>query len=361
MRRFDGKSLFVKAGSMNTPCRPTLVRIACVVLGMSPVASRAWYEPGHRIINQLAINSLPADFPSWVRDPKVAERIVFLSQEPDRWRRTHESLLQHENAPDHVVDFDQIAWAGIDVAALTPFRYEFVAEFLAGRVAHADRFPAYDPAKDPNHSLGLPGFLPWAMAEYYAKLQVQFSYLKTYERYGTADEIADARANVIYVMGVMGHFVGDGSQPLHTTVHNRGWVGPNPNNYATNDIHALIDGGFIAKAGITVGELTPMVVPARPLDMNPRQDGRDPVFVDIVDYLLGTRRTVEPMYRLLKENKLVDGGPGSREGREFIDKRLLAAGEMLGSLWLTAWQQAAPDTLLQSTLIQRGAGESAGR
>ncbi len=343
---------------MKTPCRPPLVRLACLFLGMAPLVSRAWYEPGHRIINQLAIDSLPADFPSWVREPAVQDRIVFLSQEPDRWRRTHELLLQHYNPPDHVVDLDQIAWAGIDVSSLTPYRYEFVAEFLKGRASHPDRFSAVDPAKDPTHSLGLPGFLPWAIAEYYAKLQTQFSYLKTYERFGTPDEIANARANVVYVMGVMGHFVGDGSQPLHTTVHNRGWVGPNPNGYATNDIHALIDGGFIAKAGITLEELAPRVVPAPPLDLAPRPDGRDPAFVDVVDYLVATRSTVEPMYRLLKEQKLVDGGPGSREGRAFISDRLLAAGEMLGSLWLTAWQQAAPDAYLQATLIQRAAARS---
>ncbi len=341
---------------MHMPRRARLVSVVCLLLGMAPVASRAWYEPGHRIINRLAIDSLPADFPPWVREPAVAERIVFLSQEPDRWRRTRELLLQHDNAPDHVVDLDQIAWAGIDVSALTPFRYEFAAEFLKGRAAHADRFPASGPAGDPEHLLGLPGFLPWAIAEYYAKLQVQFSYLKAYERYGTAAEIADARANVVYVMGVMGHFVGDGSQPLHTTVHNRGWTGPNPNNYATNDIHAVIDGAFIAKAGITVDELAPKIVPARPLDMAPRPDGRDPAFVGIVDFLLATRKTVEPMYQLLKDHRLVDGGPGSREGRDFIDSRLIAAGEMLGSLWLTAWQQAAPDTYLQSTLVQRRAG-----
>jgi hypothetical protein len=358
--RFDGLFQMTETRPMPAPRRLALVRIACLVLGMAPLASLGWYEPGHRIINQLAIHSLPAGFPSWVREPAVEERIVFLSQEPDRWRRTREQLLQHENAPDHGIDFDSIEWAGIDLSTITPFRYEFVAEFLKGRAAHAGRFPAIDPAKDPQHSLGLPGFLPWAIAEYYAKLQTQFSYLKTYERYGTPEEIADARANVVYVMGVMGHFVGDGSQPLHTSVHNRGWVGPNPANYATNDIHAWIDGGFIAKAGITVRELAPGVVPARPLDLAPRADGRDPVFVDVVDYLLATRSTVEPMYRLLKENKLVDGGPGSSEGRAFIDGRLLAAGEMLGSLWLTAWQQAAPDAVLQSTLIQRQAAQSRG-
>jgi hypothetical protein len=318
-----------------------------------PGVLRAWYEPGHRIINQLALDSLPPEFPAWVREPATTERIVFLSQEPDRWRRSRELLLQHYNAPDHSIDLEQITAAGIDLSTLTPFRYQFVAEFALGRAAHPERFPAIDPAKDRDHTLEWPGFLPWAIAEYYAKLQSQFSYLKTYERYGTPDEIANARANVVYVMGVMGHFVGDGSQPLHTTVNKSGWVGPNPDHYTTKDFHALVDGGFIAKAGITVGELAPQVVAARSLDLAPRPDGRDPAFVDVVDYLQATRRTVEPLYRLLQDHKL--DAPDSPEGRAFFSERLLAAGEMLGSLWLTAWQQAAPDPYLRATLIQRQA------
>jgi hypothetical protein len=144
-------------------------------------------------------------------------------------------------------------------------------------------------------------------------------------------------------------------KPLHVTVHRSGWVGPNPRGYPTNDFHALIDGGFIAQAGITLSELEPQVVPARPLDLTPRPDGRDPAFVAAVDYLRETGRTVEPMFRLVQEHKLVDGGPGSREGRAFIDGRLLAGGEMLGALWLTAWQQAAPDVALRSALLQRAA------
>ena len=340
---------------MRNPLGRGLVRVLPLLLALTPGVLRAWYEPGHRIINQLALDSLPPEFPAWVREPATAERIVFLSQEPDRWRRTREALLQHANAPDHTIDLEQLTAAGIDLDTLTPFRYQFVAEFAAGRAAHPERFPAVDPAKDPNHVQAWPGFLPWAIAEYYAKLQSQFSYLKTYERYGTPDEIANARANVVYVMGVMGHFVGDGSQPLHTTIHKSGWVGPNPNHYATTDFHALVDGGFIARAGITLAELAPRVVPAAPLNLATRPDGRDPAFVDVLDYLRATQRTVEPLYRLLQAHQLDPAGPPSPAGRAFFDERLLAAGEMLGSLWLTAWQQAAPDTYLQATLLQRQA------
>jgi hypothetical protein len=77
--------------------------------------------------------------------------------------------------------------------------------------------------------------------------------------------------------------------------------------------------------------------------------------VAVVEYLQETWRTVEPMLRLVQEHKLEDGGPGSREGRRFIEDRLLAGGEMLGALWLTAWRQAAPDSALRAVLLQRRA------
>ena len=76
--------------------------------------------------------------------------------------------------------------------------------------------------------------------------------MKTFQKYGgTPVEIANAQADIVYVMGVMGHFVGDGSQPLHTTMHFNGWVGDNPNGLhdASQKFHAWIDGGYFRKTG----------------------------------------------------------------------------------------------------------------
>jgi hypothetical protein len=334
----------------------------------APSAALAWNYPGHRIVNQVALASLPGDFPAWARTPENAERIAFLGGEPDRWRDTHAELLQHYNGLDHYIDLERIADAGLDVATLTEFRYDFVAQFAAGRAAHLDRFPSPDPEKDrasghpanADHSREWPGFLPWAIAEYYAKVQIAFSYLKAFEQAGTPDEIANARADIIYMMGVMGHYVGDGAQPLHTTIHHHGWVGPNPEGYSTQfGFHSWIDGGFIAKAGITETEVFQKVVSARTIDVAPRPDGRDPVFVAVVDYLVETGKRVEPLYRLEKERKLEGPGPESAEGRAFIDAQLLRGGEMLGSLWLTAWRQAPPDAYLRADLLKRNQKQAA--
>jgi hypothetical protein len=334
----------------------------------APGAVRAWNYPGHRLVNQVALASLPGDFPAWIHTPENAERIAFLAGEPDRWRNTHVELLQHYNGLDHYIDLEEIGYAGMDVATLPQFRYDFAVQFAAGRAAHLDLFPKPDPEKDraaghpgnEDHSLEWSGFLPWAIAEYYAKIQSAFSYLKAFEQAGTPAEIANARANLIYMMGVMGHYVGDGAQPLHATVHHHGWVGPNPEGFSTKyGFHSWIDGGFIAKAGITEAELLPRATPAETIDVAPRPDGRDPVFVSVVDYLVGTGKLVAPLYRLEKERKLEGPGPDSAEGRAFIDAQLLRGGEMLGSLWLTAWRHSPPDTYLRSDLLRRSAKKPA--
>jgi hypothetical protein len=331
--------------------------LVCVALASTPVLLRAWDYPAHRIINELALQSLPPDFPPFVRRPENAERIAFLAGEPDRWRNSPDLPLQHGNGLDHYIDLEQLADAGLDLRAVSPFRYEFAAQFASGRAAHPDRFPPIDSSKNPDRRLEWPGFLPWAITENYAKLKSAFSYLREFERAGTPEEVANAKANVVYVMGILGHFVGDGSQPLHTTVHHHGWVGPNPNGYSTRtSIHAWIDGGFIAKSGISFGEVEPGLEPAAPLDLTPRPDGRDPLFAAVLEYLVLQNRQVEPLYKLEKEGRFrADGGPGSLDGRTFIDAQLLEGARMLGSIWLTAWRQAGPDIYLRSQLAKRKA------
>ena len=350
---------------LSAASRLLLIPAACLA---APCALRAWNYPGHRIVNQVALASLPGDFPAWVHTPENAERIAFLAGEPDRWRNTHAELLEHYNGLDHYFDLEEVAYAGLDAATLPHFRYDFVVQFAAGRAAHLSLFPRRDPEKDraaghpanADHSLEWPGFLPWATAEYYAKVQSAFSYLKAFEQAGTPEEIANARADIVYMMGVMGHYVGDGAQPLHTTIHHHGWVGPNPQGYSTQyGFHSWIDGGFIAKAGITETELLPRIVPAETINVAPRPVGRDPVFVAVVDYLVGSGKLVEPLYRLEKERKLEGPGPDSAEGRAFIDAQLLRGGQMLGSLWLTAWRHAAPDVYLRADLLKRSGKQPA--
>ena len=179
---------------------------------------------------------------------------------------------------------------------------------------------------------------------------------------GTPEEVANAQANILYVMGVMGHYVGDCAQPLHTTNHYNGWVGDNPKGYTKwSGIHSWIDGGFVAKAGITFAGLALRVKSASAISVAAREDGRDPMFVAVMDYLLAQHQLVEPLYQLEKAGKLSHGRDEAivPEGRAFIEGQLLQGGQMLGAIWLAAWKNAVPDTYLRTQLVKRQGGADA--
>ncbi len=321
-----------------------------------PVAY-GWDYEGHRIVNQLGLAALPPDFPSFVREPANAERIAFLAGGPDRWRNV-DPWLQQVGASwtDHFLDIEQLGYAGIDPRTVSSFRLDFALAFAAGRTLHADRFPAIDPAKNVAHTREWPGFAPWAVTEWFEKLRSAFSYLKAFEEVGgTPEEIANAKADAVYVMGVMGHYVGDCAQPLHTTIHHNGWVGPNPNGYTTwPGFHTWIDSGFIAKAHITLQDLAPRVTVAEPFVFAPREDGRDPFFPVAMDYVIAQNELVEPLYKLEKAGLMGNGEhPVTPEARAFIEGQLLKGGQMLARTWVTAWRSAPVDAFLRSQLVKR--------
>jgi hypothetical protein len=319
-------------------------------------AVHAWDYEGHRMVNQVALASLPKEYPQFVYEVAAAERVAFLSGEPDRWRNVPDLPLKHAGNLEHFCDLEYVTDAGLDWATVPSFRYEFVVQYAAARKANEKNFQPLNPAQNTDRTREWPGFAPWAITEHFGRLRAAFSYLKVFEELGTPDEIKNAQANIVYLMGVMGHFVGDCSQPLHTTKHYNGWVGANPKGYTTwNRLHSWIDGGIIARTGLRYPRLAPRVTPAQPISLAARTDGRDPMFVAVVEYLMAQNRQVEPLYQLELAGKLGQGENGvvADETRDFIEARLLEGGQMLGAIWLTAFRSAVPDTFLRGMLIRR--------
>jgi hypothetical protein len=323
--------------------------ILLLILGLGSSECRAWDYEGHRLVNQLALASLPTNFPAFVLTSAGRERVAFLAGEPDRWRNTPD--LGHFNGPDHYIDLDELEPFGLDMHSLTHFRYDFTAQLALARAAHPDRFPPIDPDANFDHTRQLVGFLPWAIAENYDKLKSGFSYLKTFAEDGTPEEIANAQQNILYIMGVMGHYVGDASQPLHTTKHHHGWVGENPNQYKTDKgFHSWIDGGYFHKiGGVTAEELRPRIQAAQSISNGKVSDP----FPQVLAYIIDQHKLVEPLYKLDKEGKLSGEGEVGHEGKAFLTAQIVIGGQELGNLWFTAWQQAAPDTFLKSSLAKR--------
>lgn len=119
----------------------TLVAIAPFIFCST---TYAWDYEGHRWVNQIALASLPTNFPAFVRDAKAQERIAFLAGEPDRWRNqtssqnpTGELPLKHFNAPDHYIDIDDLP--GWKPQELSHFRYQFTAQLALERKEHPEK------------------------------------------------------------------------------------------------------------------------------------------------------------------------------------------------------------------------------
>lgn len=332
--------------------------VVAALLGAFTLNAAAWDYEGHHAVNEIALATLPPNFPAFVLTPETRDRIAFLAGEADRWRN-ETSLkngtglaLGHASGPDHYIDLEDIKLYDLTPATLPPLRYDFAADIARARAAHPERFPAIDPAKDSDHTRELSGFLPWAITENYEKLQSDFATLAALEKFGgTPTEIENAKQDVVYVMGVMGHFVGDASQPLHTTMYHHGWTtNDNPNHYTTSPgFHAWIDGGFFRKTGgIDAQKLSALIHPAEKI---PAADDPNGIFHTAVNFIVAANQLVEPLYKLDKAGKLSGNGDGSA----FLEAQLVKSGQLLGDLWLTAWLTAPEDTFLERELQQRTA------
>jgi hypothetical protein len=344
---------------MSKLLRHSLVFAAVFVLNGT---SRAWDYEGHRLVNQLALAALPAEFPAFVKSPQAQERIAFLAGEPDRWRNVPDYSLRHFNGPDHYIDLEELADYGLDASSLPKFRYQFAGLLANARAKNPGNFTPIDPAQNEDHTRELVGFLPWTLTEFYGKLKSSFSYLKAFEQEGTPDEIANAQQDIIYIMGVMGHFAGDATQPLHTTKHFNGWVGDNPKHYATNrTFHSWIDGGYMRRmGGLTVADLQSQLRPAHSLtSVNPATK-QDEMFSVILKFLVEENKLVEPLYQLNKDGSLSDNGEPGSKGRTFMSAQIAKGGMLLADIWFTAWQNAPADAFLKGRLLERKTGSRRG-
>lgn len=323
----------------------------CLVAGGWDLS--AWNYTGHRAVNLLALESLPADFPRFVHAAANRERIGFLAGEADRWRNTPDLPLRHVNGPDHFFDLEDLKPLGIDPERLTPFRYIYVEQVTRARDRDPKQFPPIPVEKNRDRTRQFVGFLPWTILEQYGKLKSAFSYLRAYEEAGTPEEVRQAQANVVYLMGLMGHFCADAAQPLHTTKHYNGWVGENPRGYTTKrSFHSWIDGGFFAAiGGIEEATIRRRLKPAVKRDTI--RGRTDYLLPEIMNFIRAQHERVEPLYRLEKEGKLT-GEPGrGREGEAFLNEQLLRGTQFLADLWYTAFRNAPDDKYLLGVLAKR--------
>jgi len=306
-----------------------LMRVVALVLILvllhGHVPANGWGYEGHEMINRVAASKIPAAMPAFLRQGSA--HLTYLGPEPDRWRSQTEHALKYSQEPDHFLDFERIP---ADFGPLPKDRYYFMRALFERRAA---ALAAGMDKKEADKLLpDKVGLQPYITMEIYGRLKVAFREYRKFkaEKEQTKEvmqKIWAAEQNAIFYAGWLGHYVADGSQPLHTTVNYDGWVaGPNPNNYRTErGIHWEFEGPYVGK-NFKDADFAALVKGPTQL--------KDP-FNDYVAYLKDSLALMPKVYELDKAGGFKDAGTPA--AREFTRHRLAAGSQMLVNLWYTAW------------------------
>jgi S1/P1 Nuclease len=295
-----------------------LLRAAAVVvllpLLVVPLAF-GWGHDGHSMINRIAVAALPADVPEFLRSKAAQDAMDFYGPQPDRWR-SEDPGLYATLVPEHDIDIEYADLAG----PLPRHRYDYIAGLQAAQAAHPG-------VKLTPQNVGL---LPYSTEEHYVMLK---SAMRDYRAAVAAkQDTKPVEAEILVLAGVLGHFVADGSQPLHVTASYNGWLGPNPNGYATdNHMHSRFESDYVHN-NIKASDFAPMVEAAKPELLTD-------VFEDYVKYLRHSNSLMEKVYQLDKDGAFT--GAGTPAGKVFADERLAAGAIELRNMIYTAWVRSA--------------------
>ena len=314
--------------------RLTLTRAAIASALISIVSTQplwAWGVDGHMMINRLAAQYLPADVPAFLRNGNALDTLEYLGPEPDRWRDRAESELSQAQAPDHFIDLEYADLAQVPCSPSLPGcnpdrkmlpreRFAFIRALAAAKAAHPNL--PLTPEKV--------GMQPWQVEEVWQRLKVDFrEYRKLLAANGNTAPVQTA---ILFDAGWLGHYVADGSMPLHTSIQYNGWVGPNPNRYTTDHkIHSQFESVYVG-ANIKRSDVAPLVAASQP-EVFPDE------WTSYLDYLHHTNALVEQTYQLEKSGGFT--GPGTPESKTFTEERLAAGAIELRNLINSAWAHSA--------------------
>ncbi|WP_263359404.1 S1/P1 nuclease [Acidicapsa ligni] len=282
---------------------------ALILTLFAPVPSFGWGNEGHRMVNRLAASALPADVPAFLKSQSAINEIEYLGPEPDRWRSHAEPELSAAQAPEHFLDLEP-------ADALGPLPHKRL-DFESAVFAHGQR-----PEKV--------GLQPWETDEVWQRLKAA---MREYRRQLAAKEDTHpVEQAILFYSGWLGHYVGDGSQPLHTTINYDGWVlKENPNGFTTeHGIHWRFEGPFVG-ASIKSEDVAKKMT-------DPKVISGD-IFDSYVAYLRHTATFVDQVYAFDKAGAFVNGG--TPESRAFTEERLAAGASELRDLIYTAWIDSA--------------------
>lgn len=313
---------------MSSLYRTVCLSAVALSLSIAATPALAWGRDGHRMINRLAVENLPKDVPAFLRNGNAVDIIEYEGPEPDQWRNKAENELSNTQAADHFIDLE---WAelvatpcskdspgcGPEGTMLPKRRFDFMKALAAAQPGHRDLSLSADKV----------GLQPWQVEEVWQRLK---SDLRDYRRLQAANQdLSGIQTVILFEAGWLGHYVADGSQPLHTTINYNGWVEKaNPNGYTTeHGIHSEFESVFVT-ANLKTVDVSPLVAASSPSII-------DDEWAQYAAYLQHSHQMVERTYQLQKAGGFTDAG--TPDGKAFTEERLAAGAIELRDLIYSAW------------------------
>lgn len=296
----------------------------------------AWGAYGHRIISAVAVATLPESVPAFVRTPEAQAEIRLLGPEPDNLRRAGTTFDKDRDAA-HFLDLEDDG----TVQHAVP-----LTKLPETRQAYEDALRARGRSFDDKATQWEAGYLPYEIVEGWEQIARDFGYWRV-AAYGEthaqseADRAAFAALRrlretlTLRDIGYWSHFVADGSQPLHVTVHYNGWGDyPNPNHYSNSKtIHARFETAFV-DAHASEALVAPRVGGYVP--------GTGPFMTRVEQYLLATNSHVDEVYKLEAADAFTRGTPGAVS---FTLDRLADGARALRDWIADAWTASADEKI----------------
>jgi len=296
----------------------------CAALGSAGEAF-AWGSSAQRMIGEIALQSLPAELPAFLRKVEAGRQVAEVAREPDRAKGASAPHDSDANAAHHVNVGDDLKIARGPVLSALPVNRQSYDDAL--RAVGSNQYRA--------------GYLPYAIIDAWQQVVMDFAYWRAdvagaryaktpSERSWFLQDQWVREGLTIRDLGVLAHFVGDGSQPMQVSIHSDGWGNfPNPQRFTTARFRSVFE------ATVVRSKITPRDVSSQ---LAPYRDCRCAIETRASDYLIATQKEVVALYQLEKAGAF---SARPEDGKAFVSKRLAAGAAELRDMIADAWRRSA--------------------
>jgi hypothetical protein len=292
-----------------------------VALAWSP--AHAWGGRGHAVIDQAALTALPSDGPVFLQ-----RHAAFIAEEagaPDTWRSSSEPFAKIDEDPNHT-------WFVERLRFLSPVPRSRYAFLLALYREH-QRVARSDPAAAERVNVRWTGTLPFAVMEGYGRIVAGMRSLRSKRSKGEPTEHIEQ--TIAFYVAWMSHYIADGANPHHASIHCEGWVGDNPKGYTREGgIHGAFEIGYADAIDLQPADIIAQLGPLG------HQNGD--LFEAVLKFLEESAAEVETIFALDQRGALAD--PNDRAARAFVYRRSAAGAALLRDLLYRAWRESAGPT-----------------